>query len=535
MKYRIFYILTIVTIVIFCSSSCKSRSAVAGIEAYNIGEYSRAEKILLRHAKTEENKYKKAEYNFYLGECYRHMGLYTRASNAYKQAVKNNYDNPIALLYMGDCQRQIGRLDDAAEAYELYLRRIANDRQAKNGQLSCELEKKSLDILMPKNQNNKAMQDTGYQLKPVKSFNSKFSDYSPAYVGDDYEVVYFTSMRTAKRRRKMNRITGQGNSTIYVSKLNGGEEWTEPEPLPEPWSSKIDDGTPNLSSDGKTMFFTRCPYDDNAQSATTTGEILTGNTAQAFEVSRSGGRWGEPKRIIPGGDSTIMVAHPAISPDGTTLYFVSDMKGSVGGKDIWFSHRDGDGWGKPENAGGIINTAGDEMFPYVRDNGVLYFSSNGHVGYGGLDIFVATPTETGLVEVRNMGLPINSMGDDFGIVFQGNKEKGLLSSNRGNNKGIDNIYSFNLPDVVLTLEGSISDASKRIPDKAFIRIIGSDGTNSKLKPNEDGLFGLNLEKETDYIMLCGAKGYENQRFEFSTRGKSKTEKIPVKVTLKKRD
>lgn len=527
-------IIAIVTFVAIAFVGCKSRSPQAGIAAYSIGEYDRAEKILYKHAKGSKVKYDKALYNFYLGDCYRLKGMYNKAVGAYKQAVKYGYKDATALLYLGDCYRQVGRFDEAAECYEQYLRHRKTDKLAMYGLQSCDLAKKNASKLVP-DKNSGAAVDTGYQLVLMKPFNSKFSDYSPAYVGDDYEVVYFTSMRTAKRRRKTNRITGQGNSTIYVSKYDGGEEWTLPEALPEPWGSKIDDGTPNFSADGKTMYFTRCPYNKNNIASDPKESNKVENVAEAYEVTRSGGRWGEPKRIIPGGDSTMMVAHPAISPDGSTLYFVSDAPGGLGGKDIWITHKSNGGWSKAENAGAMINSSGDEMFPYVRDNGDLYFSSNGHVGYGGLDIFVAKQTQTGRFDVKNLGVPINSMGDDFGIVFQGNKEKGLLSSNRGNNKGIDHIYSFELPDVLLTLSGKVVADNGTVVEKVFVRVVGSDGTNVKLQPNSEGLYGLTLERETDYIILCGAPGYENQKFDLSTRGKNRTEKLLLNVKLKPRD
>ncbi|MDO4461341.1 MAG: tetratricopeptide repeat protein [Bacteroidia bacterium] len=495
--------------------------------AFSIGEYDRAEKILIKHSKSAKEKYRRSECNFFLGECYRNKGIYNKAVGAYKQAIKLGYKDAIVHLYLGDCQRQIGRFDEAAEQYELFLRKRKTDRRGEIAQQSCALAMNNAEKLLPSKSTNGVV-DTGYQLVLMKPFNSKYSDFCPAYVGDDYEVVYFSSMRTAKKRSKTNRITGQGNSTIYVSKYNGGAEWTEPEALPEPWSSKIDDGTPNFSSDGKTMYFTRCPYNKDANIQA--GNI--DNVAEAYEVTRQGGRWGEPKRIIPGGDSTMMVAHPAISPDGTTLYFVSDAEGGLGGKDIWVTHKTNDGWSKAENAGAMVNTAGDELFPYVRDNGDLYFSSDGHVGYGGLDIYCAKLTPSGRFDVKNLGLPINSLGDDFGIVFQGNKEKGLLSSNRGNNKGVDNIYSFELPEVLLALSGKLVNEQGRVIENSFVRVIGSDGTNLKLRPNEDGLFGLTLEVEVDYILLCGARGYENQRFEISTRGKNKSENISLNVSLK---
>lgn len=306
----------------------------------------------------------------------------------------------------------------------------------------------------------------------------------------------------------------------------------------------------------------------------------------------------------------MMVAHPTLSPDGQTLFFVSDREeGGIGGLDIWKSLRNVDGsWGPAQNLGAIVNSKGDEMFPYVRQDGTLYFSSNGHRGFGGLDIFKATEREDGRYDVVNMGLPINSTGDDFGIAFMGNAEEGLFSSNRGNAKGYDDIYSFYLPPVILTIESRVGQSGKKAfasanaspsPDAnsqaapapsqpkkpttsspkkstttkkkkssasnnpkkqtttksttstskssssikkkkefhpapdAFVRIVGSDGTNVKLKASEDGKVTFLAEKNVNYIILSGAPGFANKRTEVTTEGLNKTQTLKVTTLLDK--
>ncbi len=490
------------------------------MKAYNLGEYDRAQQLFVKAISSEKSKSTKAMYNFYLGECYRHKCIYKKAANAYNHAVRANYIDDSALLYMGDCLRACGDYNGAAEAYARYLIKHEKHLTAMRGMESCKMLEKHEDIIAAYDYKNPV--DTGYVVQLAKQFNSKYSDYCPAYFGDDFDVVYFTTMRMTKHRKKVNRITGQGNSNIYMTKIDARGSWTEPEQLGDPFSRTIDDGTPCITSDGKTMYFTRCPYDPQGES-----------TAQAFSIERSGGRWGEPQRIIPGNDSTMMVAHPAISPDGETLYFVSDREGGLGGKDIYMSKKQPDGsWGEAENMGGMINSRGDEMFPYVRDDGTLYFSSNGHVGLGGLDIFEAKLVETGRYEVRNLGFPMNSPGDDFGIIFRGMREEGYFSSNRASNKGIDKIYSFVLPEQIFTIEGTIHDLKGNVPNKAFIRIVGTDGTNLKMRATEDGYFDKTLEKDQDYIILFGGQGCENQKYEISTRDKKRSETFNLEIKLK---
>ncbi len=513
-------ILALVALTLAVFTSCGGSKGAAGIKAYELGEYDKAQRILLKAYQKEDDRYEKGRYSFYLGECYRNLRLFKKAASAYNRSVRYRYKDDNALMYMGDCYRAAGDYSQAADAYAAYLVKHENNLQAKDGMASCKI----LEATLPQieSYSYKEAPDSGYVVTLARTFNSKYSDYSPMFAGDDYEVLYFTSMRVAKRRKKMNRITGQGNSNLYMSQIGIDGNWEKPEPLEDPFATEYDDGTPSFSADGKTLYFTRCPYNPLGES-----------TAEAYEVRRSGGRWGEPTRIFPGGDSIMMVAHPAIAPDGNTLYFVSDKEKGYGGKDIYVTEKQTDGsWGEARNLGALINTKGDEMFPYVHADGTLYFASNGHVGLGGLDIYRVRTTETGRYEVENMGFPINSPSDDFGITFKGMREEGFFTSGRASGKGIDNIYSFSLPEVTFMLEGSVRDALGNVPRKAVVRIIGSDGTNIKLSPNDDGAFGQTLNRDVDYILFCGAKGFENQKFNFSTKNRGRSETITYNISLR---
>ncbi len=485
--------------------SCSSRKQSAALKSFEIGEYHRAEGRLKLVYNKEKNKFAKGQHSFYLGECYRMINMPKKAASSYNKAVRNKYSDPLALLYMAESYRKSGDYGKALEGYQQYLEKKSFDVLAQNGILSCQMA-----MGAPIAQ--------AWRVEKAKMFNSKNSDFAPALTGSSFDQIYFTSMRTVQKKRKLNRITGQGNSSIFVSHIDGKGEWTKPERMEEPISSAYDDGTPNMSSDGKTMFFTRCPY-VNTQA----------NTAQVFEVERSGGRWGEPVRIIPGGDST-MVAHPAISPDGNTLYFVSDRAGGFGGKDIYKSDFVAGEWSAAVNMGSSINTPGDEMYPYVRSDGTLYFCSNGHIGFGGLDIFRVETDEQGRQSVRNMGKPLNSESDDFGIVFEGKRDAGFFSSSRGSAKGYDDIFSFALPEVNYELLGNIQFPSHKRSDVVNVRLIGTDGSNQKLVLGTDGAFGCRLEKNTDYVLLASAEGFYNAKENFSTRTVSG--EPTIKVTLK---
>lgn len=463
-------------------------------KAYEIGEYNRAASQYKRAYSREKNRYTKGELSFYMGECYRTINIPRKAASYYSKSVRYKFEEQIAELYMADMYLAAGKYEEALEGYESYLEKKGFDRRASNGIASCKL---AMD------ENNL----TRYQIQKIKGLsNTRFSDYSPGYAGNDYDQVYFSSMRTEKKSRRRSRITGQGGSNLYVARIDAKGKWTEAESLGETINTEFDEGAGTLSSDGKDMYFTRCKYDNEKPLG-----------AEMLKMSRTGGKWSEPEVIQVKGDS-LLVAHPAISNDGNTLYFVSDMPGGVGGKDLWKAEKGGEGgWADPVNMGEIINTPGDEMFPYVRLDGTLFFASNAHIGYGGLDIYKAVKDEEDQWQVINLGRPINSESDDFGIVYKGLEEEGLFSSSRGSSKGVDNIYSFVLPKLNFEMRGEVRSQKDNTPiTDAYLRLIGTDGTNLKLRISEDGSFGTKLNKNTDYVFMVAAKGYFNQKEKITT-------------------
>ncbi|MCG8581497.1 MAG: OmpA family protein [Bacteroidales bacterium] len=507
-KYLIFVIITTITL-----SGCIGGSKLGNAnKAYLIGEYDRAAvqfKKASRQEKNKKNKYTRGEISYYLAECYRITNRPKKAAMHYDRAVRYNYEMVDAGLYLGDCLLASQKYEDAIEAYESYLEKEPLDKRAHNGIASCKL----------------AMNDsikTRYTVEKIKKLsNTRYSDFSPGYASTDYDQVYFSSMRTEKKKRKKSRITGQGGSNIYMAKIDAKGEWTDPELLDETINTQFDEGSATMSSDGKEMYFTRCRYDNEQP-----------RSAEMYMVSRSGGKWGEPAQIEIA--DSLLVAHPAISHDGETLFFVSDMPGGQGGKDIWKAKKGGEGgWGEPVNMGNVINTAGDEMFPSVRMDGSIYFSSNAHVGYGGLDIYRAVFNEEKQDwEVHNLGRPINSEGDDFGIAFKGLEEAGIFSSSRGSSKGVDNLYEFSLPKLEFSMRGQVYSQKTDEPiSDAYLRLIGTDGTNVKLNIRNDGSFGAKLAPATEYVFMVASKGYFNYKHKLSTIGLADNKQFEYEVGM----
>ena len=247
--------------------------------------------------------------------------------------------------------------------------------------------------------------------------------------------------------------------------------------------------------------------------------------------TKTGDSWSDPKNIGILPDS-VVAAHPALSPDGSTLYFVSDIAGGFGKKDIWKVTRpQGGAWSKPVNLGPDINTPGDELFPYVREDGTLYFSSDGLIGMGGLDIFKAKPQPDGSWVVQNMKSPINSFADDFGIAFENGNEKGIFSSTR-KGKGNDELYSFELPPLKFNVTGLVKDekTGTAIPG-SVVQLIASDGSNLQAETGTGGDFKFALKADVDYIFLASKRGYLNGKEKETTKGQEKSREFMVTILL----
>ena len=359
----------------------------------------------------------------------------------------------------------------------------------------------------------------------MEKFNSRRGEFCPMLYGEKYDQLYFTSSRTPKGANKdkdetISAITGQRNNDFFLVKQDEQGNWLAPVELEDEVNTEFDEGTPSFSKDGNTMYYTYCAQDPEGP-----------RTSEIYVSTRSSAKWGKGTRASIVKDSVTALGHPAVSPDGKYLYYVSDAVGGFGGKDIFRSRLVGNDFGPMENLGPDINTPGDEMFPYVRDSVTLYFASNGHPGMGGLDLFKATQDSTGKWHVENLKAPINSMGDDFGITFEGDKEKGFFSSNRNDARGYDHLYSFELPVITIFIEGIVSDVDENPIEDATVRIVGKDGLNEKVLAKKDGTYRVELERDIRYVMMASARGYLNQNFELKTGPEEKNETYIVDFYL----
>ncbi len=477
-----------------CLWSCGAEKALRKAEqAEALGEYFEAAKHYKKaYSKTKtKERDKRGERAFKMAECYRRINYTSRAVGAYKNAVRYKYPEDIALLRLADMQRMSGDYKGATKNYQLYLEQNPGDETALNGVKACE------DAALWKKNPNR------YIVKKFDFFNSRRAEYSPMYAGEDVEQIFFTSTRDGVKGEELSGITGMNMPDIFVARKDEKGKWQKPEPIESEVNSEFEDGACAFTPDGKTMYFTRCQMDGDYP-----------RYAEIFKSARSDASWGAPQKCEITKDTLSSVAHPAVSPDGMWLYFTSDMPGGVGGTDIWRAHISDDGFDWIENLEAPINTPGNEMFPTFRSNGELYFSSNGHPGMGGLDIFKAIWDEEKEVwSIENLQSPMNSQADDFGMTFEGPFNRGFFSSSRGDARGWDHIYTFELPEIIKTITGWVYEKDGYELPNAVVHLVGDDGTNKKLSVKMDGSFTERVESGVSYVLLGTCEGFLNYKQE----------------------
>lgn len=474
-------------------------------QSYARGEYFDAAKhYKTAYARTSpKERTKRGELAYKQADCYRRINYTLRAKGAYMNAVRYRYPDTIAHFYLAEMLRKNGEYAAAIPRYETYLayaRTQPADKELKDSLASIGLQSCRLAQEWKK-------KPTRYIVKRAPVFTSRRCDYSPMYAGRDPDVLYFTSTRNDAKGSDLNGITGMKSADLFLSRRNEKKQWQKPEQINSEVNSEFEEGACSFSPDGKTMYFTRCRTSPHAPVY-----------AEIFVSQRAGAEWGIPQKGAILNDTLSSVAHPAVSPGGDFLYFVSDMPGGQGGLDLWRINITRDGFGYVDNLGSEINTPGDEMFPTFAPDGTFYFSSTGHPGMGGLDIFRASSDSlTGKWQVENLQVPINSQGDDFGMTFDPTApNQGFFSSNRGDARGWDHIFSFELPEVHHVLKGLVYDKEGDALPEAMVTLVGDDGTYIKVGTKRDGTFIRELSPGCRYVLLASCRGYLNGKQELIT-------------------
>ena len=493
-----------------CACSNEGVAFKKAEQSYAIGEYYAAS---INYKKsysrcTPKEKDKRAVRAFMMGECYRHIGYTQKAMAAYTNAIRYNIPDSMAYLHLGRQQLKAGQYKQAAQNFNQYLEFDPSNELARSGLLSCELGPQW------------KAKPNQYKIKKEAVFNSRRSDYSPMLVGDDADQLVLSSTRKEAAGDDISGITGLKFGDLFFSRKNEQGKWQPVDVIEGEVNTEYDEGASCLSPDGKTMYFTRCSSDPDYP-----------RYAEIWQSQRSDASWSKPTKCVISRDTLTSFAHPAVSPDGQWLYFVSDAQGGEGGLDIWRTRILESGFGGMENLGRPINTAGDEMFPSFRPNGDLYFSSDGHPGMGGLDIFIAHEDSIRGTIVENQQYPLNSSADDFGMTFEGVHNRGYFSSSRNDGKGWEHIFSFECPEILQTVTGWVYEKDGYELPEALVYMVGNDGTNLKLSVKGDGSFTQVLKPDVDYVLLGTCKGYLNVKNEIRVEDAEESHEYTLQFPL----
>lgn len=486
---------------------------------YDTGEYYRAAVAYEAILRDIEDRNQRADIQFRIGECYLKIGDYRSARTAFRRTSRERKYEVRSKLMLAEVEKILGNYEGAFEIYEDILESHPRDSMAIKGMEACSLAIAWLE------------EPTRYEVELVRDFNSRFNDFSP-YVDErpgGYDHVYFSSNRedpnmTRRERRRMERsgITGEAFSNLYVTRLNRRGEWSDPEPL-DSLNNRYDQGTPVIVDNGRRILFTSCIKDDDQNLG-----------CQIYEANRVDGIFMNPQRlnIVP---DSVSVGHPAISSDGNLIVFSGRLTGGFGGADLWYVERTDEGWSQPTNLGPQVNSAEDELFPFLRGDSLLYYSSTKLPSMGGLDIFVAKRDQRGRwIDKGNLKPPFNSHANDFGIYFYENQEKGYFTSDRRRSRSED-IYFFEMPPLQFTLKGIVKDKDEGfLLDSCVVMLFGSDGSvfrdTTSFEVN-NGEFSFNLRKNTEYVFVVTKDSYFNGRARFSTEDQefSKTFEYEIKL------
>ena len=524
---RRFYIIIGVTVLAMLLMGCGAEQAIKkGDRFYALGEYFDASTQYKKaYSQTPaKERTQRGKVALKMAECYRKINYTQKAIAAYNNAIRYKQTDSLTYLYLGQQQMKNGNYKDAEKAFLTFL-----DSAALSTNLSPCTSLANTGIRSAQKAPQWKKEGSQYTVKREHLFDSRRADYSPMLAGEENNQLFFTSTRNQAKGDELSGITGTKNADIFMSQKDEKGKWQRPEVIDSELNSDDDEGACCFSPDGKTMYLTQCRTDASYPRYAT---IVTSK--------RSDAAWSKTTELTITRDTLSAYAHPAVSPDGEWLYFASNMPGGQGGYDIWRIRLTSNGLGGVENLGAPINTPGDELFPTFRPNGDLYFSSNGHEGMGGLDIYfveseklkvISEETPTVSLTIEHPGYPLNSQGDDFGMTFEGLLNQGFFCSNRGDGKGWDHIYSFYNPEIVQTVKGWVYEQDGYELPQAVVYMVGNDGTNMKLSVKGDGSFTQPIMPGVDYVFLGTCKGFLNHQEQLRVEPVTESEEYVLQFPL----
>ncbi len=499
-------------------SQAQNRFTEAADQAYTNLQYSIAATNYKKAYTKAKLPAEKERILYRLAECYRFINDTRNAEITYGSLVRDGYDrrNPMVLLFYAEALRANEKYEDAKDIFEQFAKAEPKDPRGQNGIISCDQAKKW-------------MQAPGkYEVTNERKLNSSEDDFSPAFADANYRSLIFTSDRDASTGKSLDDWTGKNFSDLFISSLDQKGMWSEPLLLDVSGiiNTKANEGSATMNNTFSRLYFTRCPNNKGRESG-----------CQIWVSNKGENRWSDPDMIQLSKDTTIAIGQPTLSSDELSIIFSCEKVGGYGGKDLWISNRKNvnEPFGAPMNLGPEINTPGDEMFPFLSGDSVLYFSSNGQIGMGGLDIFKSSRVGNRWTKPQNLLPPINSSADDFGIIYIPKEDRGYFCSNRKGGKGGDDIYSFSHPPIVYTLKGVIKDdRSLQYLEGAKIKLLGSNGSSVETRSDPKGNYGFSnnqLEPNVTYDIEAGKDNYFTKKARETTVGVERSKDFVINFNL----
>jgi hypothetical protein len=420
-----------------------------------------------------------------LADCYRITGNFQKAEEIYKKILSRNKKSPLAYLNYGLSLMSSAKYQDASAMFKDYLLLVPNDKMGTVYLQSCDSAQKWLD------------ETIGREVRNIYEINTKESEFAPVTLENE---LLFLSSRKGSTRKLISFDGGGGITrldfyTIGIHDITSGKKLIPLEDL----NTTNHEGPACYSADGTEMFFTKTvkgPRDINTNQVVHTLQVF-------YRVKDKNGIWSEPLSAFPFNSFQYSVGHPAITPDGKRVYFMSDMPGGFGKTDIYYTEKTGDGtWGKPVNAGANINTVAHELFPAIGDDGLLYFSSNGHPGMGQLDIYRSVVEKGVAGQPQNLRPPVNSISNDFGISFFLGTARGFFSSDRLNGKGAEDVYAFAeiRPLEMVVAEETIILNDYSLFDNITYHVFDSAGVNEPTISRMPGKILATIRENGTYVV-----------------------------------
>ncbi len=426
-----------------------------------------------------------------LAECYRKINDTENAEYWYGQIVRLPDSKPVHKLYYGMMLQANGKCDVARLWLKQYEKEAPDDARGQFLAKACDLEEELLT-------KNKGI----YQINHLPC-NSSFDDFGPSIVHGQLVFASDRDLGTAIKRTSM--WTGNPFSDLYATPLKTDKPGTIASARLDKFSSSVNtrfnEAAVCLAPDGQTIFFTRNNFDDGNTERSEEGLVKL----NIFSAQRNAaGTWTNVTRL-PFNSAEYNTAHPSMSPDGKRLYFASNRPGGFGGMDLYFSDLNKGVWGTAINLGPTVNTEGNEIFPFIDPNGRLYFASNGHLGLGGLDLFYSTPKgEKDWNLPVNLGAPLNSTHDDFGVCFGGDLSWGFFTSDRDGGSGRDDIYAFSKNAAPVEIYVFDSQTLKPVSGAAVLNSL----TNATLTTSSEGIVAFDMRNAECADFSTAKKGYE---------------------------